>query len=83
LTAVRRDITIFGVTTSLFDPEKFRKELAARGIDLGFSSSPSRRRKRKTAPLSGRDLSRRLAGLLTPKEANELEKHVNESCEVE
>ncbi len=32
-------------------------------------------------PLTGKELVERLAGLLTSQEADELERHINESCE--
>ena len=33
------------------------------------------------APLSGKMLAHRLKGLLTKKAANQLDRHINESCE--
>ncbi len=35
----------------------------------------------KRAPLSGKELAARLAGLLTDEEADELERNINEGCE--
>jgi hypothetical protein len=36
---------------------------------------------REAVPLSGKALALRLKGLLTRKEANQLDHHINESCE--
>jgi hypothetical protein len=37
--------------------------------------------KREVTPLSGKALALRLKGLLTKKEANQLDRYINESCE--
>jgi hypothetical protein len=60
--------------------EELKKELARQNIDLGGLSASSDVRA-SNGPVSGKELASRLAGLLSDEQVDELERHINESCE--
>ena len=71
------------MTLSTLDIAEMKRHLHTSGKDLKTLGSLSGQMKQKAVPLTGKALARRLKGLLTPKEADLFEKHINESCEQE
>ncbi len=66
------------MTLGALEIKKVRRYLKSPTIKIKALLSGSTRGK---TPLSGKALAKRLKGLLTTKEANQLDRHINESCE--
>jgi len=65
------------------DIEEIKKHLTDRSKGIQVLTLPPVQAEQKEVHLSGKDLARRLKGLLTPEEADTFERHINESCEQE
>ena len=64
------------MTASILIFDEAKKELAFKEIDLDSSVDSAAQ-----PHLSGKELVKRLAGLLTEEEASELERNIEDSCE--
>ena len=73
------------MTLSTVNIEEIKKHLNASSKDFKSPVLSSARIKQDSpsASLTGKALVQRLTGLLTPEEADTLERHINESCEQE
>jgi hypothetical protein len=69
------------MTLSTLDIKEIKKHLKGRNKGIQVLTLPAAQAEQKEVHLSGKDLARRLKGLLTREEADTFERHINESCE--
>ena len=69
------------MTLGTLDIKQIKKHLKGRKKGIQVLTLPPAQVEQKEVHLSGKDLARRLKGLLTPEEADTFERHINESCE--